>query len=56
MILATTLRCIRVGKNWEPKFFVNRHRATMKMKFWQIFTFQVQELSFAINRNKEMQT
>ena len=51
LIMATTLRCIRVGPNWHVKFYVNRHRATMAMKFWQIFTFQVQELEVATNRN-----
>jgi hypothetical protein len=45
LILATTLRCIRVGPNWHVEFFVNRHKATLTMKFWQIFTFQAQELN-----------
>jgi hypothetical protein len=45
IILATTLRCIRIGHDWNVQFYVNRHKATMAMKFWQIFTFTVGELN-----------
>lgn len=44
IILASNLRRIGIGNNWHVKFFVSRHKATMMMKFWQIFTFQTQEL------------
>ena len=44
IILASNLRRISVGKNWSVRFVISRHKATMMMKLWQIFTNKVSVL------------
>lgn len=39
VIIASNLRRIGLGKGWKVQFFVSRHKATMMMKFWQVFTY-----------------